>query len=147
MEQLIEKMKVLLASSFAFYLKAQFFHWNVTGPTFAQDHEFFGGIYEDVHGSIDRTAEEIRALGSFAPGSFQRYSELSLIGEQINVPTAAAMYDMLRTDNDIMLALLTECRGMADAAGVNGLVNYLEDRLDTHMKHGWMLRAYNAGTA
>ena len=147
MEQVIEKMKVLLASTFAFYLKTQFFHWNVTGPTFHQDHQFFGNLYEEIQGSIDLTAEEIRALGSFVPGSLQRYMELSMIGEQSNIPTASVMYTTLLNDNDIIIALLNECRSLADQVGANGLVNYLEDRLDTHAKHGWMLRAYTTGIA
>lgn len=145
MEQLTDKMKVLLASTFAFYLKTQFFHWNVTGPNFPQDHEFFGNLYEEIQGSIDLTAEEIRALGSFVPGSLQRFIVLSIIDEQETIPTAAAMYTILRNDNDIIIALLNECRNLADEVGANGLVNYLEDRLDTHAKHGWMLRAYTAG--
>ena len=67
--QLIDKLKELLASTFSLYLKAHNYHWNVTGPNFAQYHEFFGDFYEEVHGSVDTTAEEIRKLGGFAPGA------------------------------------------------------------------------------
>ena len=40
MDELIEQMKVALASTFAFYLKAHNFHWNVEGPNFPQYHSF-----------------------------------------------------------------------------------------------------------
>ena len=72
MEELINKMKVVLASSFAFYLKAHNFHWNVEGVNFPQYHEFFGNLYEEVHSAIDKIAEEIRALDAYAPGSLKR---------------------------------------------------------------------------
>jgi DNA-binding ferritin-like protein len=32
-------------------------------------------------------------------------------------------------------------RDMADTYEQNGLVNFLEDRLDAHKKHDWMLRS------
>ena len=42
METLIEVMKKVLADTFALYLKAHNYHWNVEGPNFPQYHEFFG---------------------------------------------------------------------------------------------------------
>ena len=36
MKELIERMKVVLADSFAFYLKAHYYHWNVEGINFPQ---------------------------------------------------------------------------------------------------------------
>jgi len=73
MEQLIEKLKILHASNFSFYLKLHFFHWNVEGPNFPQYHELFGDLYSDVHGSVDNYAEHLRALQAYAPGSLGRF--------------------------------------------------------------------------
>ena len=68
---LAESLKTVLASHYAFVIKAQFFHWNVEGPDFAQLHEFFGNIYEEVYGNtIDRCAEFIRVLDDYAPDEF-----------------------------------------------------------------------------
>jgi starvation-inducible DNA-binding protein len=67
-EMLVERLKVVLATTFSLYLKAHNYHWNVTGPNFAQYHDFFGEFYTEIHSSIDTTAEEIRILGSFATG-------------------------------------------------------------------------------
>jgi DNA-binding ferritin-like protein len=41
-------------------------------------------FYEEIHASIDTTAEEIRKLGDFAPGSLSRYSELTVIPDEDN---------------------------------------------------------------
>ena len=65
MEELIEKMKVALASTYAFGLKAQNFHWNVEGANFLQYHEFFEKLYNDASGAVDNFAEEIRALNAY----------------------------------------------------------------------------------
>jgi starvation-inducible DNA-binding protein len=68
---LADDLKTLLATEYAYSIKAQFFHWNVEGPDFAQLHEFFGNLYEEVYNnSIDRTAEYIRSLDDYTPGSF-----------------------------------------------------------------------------
>lgn len=142
MEQLIEEMKKLLASSFSLYLKAHNYHWNVTGPNFAQYHEFFGDFYEEVHGSVDTTAEEIRKLGSFAPGSLSRYNDLSVIDDELNIPPSSRMFENLAADNNKVISLLYNCRRIADSIGRNGTVNYLEDRISIHEKHAWMLKSF-----
>jgi starvation-inducible DNA-binding protein len=85
---LADDLKTLLATSYAFVIKAQNFHWNVEGSDFAQYHNFFQGIYDEVYGNaIDQTAEYIRTLDVYAPGSFERFSELSVIVGRYTVYT------------------------------------------------------------
>ena len=45
---LADDLKTLLATSYAFVIKAQNFHWNVEGSDFSQYHQFFQGIYDEV---------------------------------------------------------------------------------------------------
>ena len=85
---LVADLKVLLASSYAYQLKAHMFHWNVEGSDFAQLHEFFGNVYQEVVDTIDQNAEIIRQLDSYAPGSFERFRTLSTIDGQTEVPRA-----------------------------------------------------------
>ena len=143
MEELVEYMKRVLGSSFALYLKAHNYHWNVTGPDFAQYHEFLGDLYEEIHGSIDTTAEEIRKLGSFAPGSFARFAQLSVVQDEVNIPAAQQMMSNLAADNDKVIAVLYQAREAAEQANKAGTLNYLEARIDAHEKHAWMLKAFN----
>jgi starvation-inducible DNA-binding protein len=93
MDELIKALKISFASEFSFYLKAQYFHWNVEGENFQQYHELFGGIYEEVYGSIDDFAENIRKAGSYTPGSFERFSMLSKIDDETEIPDARSMTD------------------------------------------------------
>jgi starvation-inducible DNA-binding protein len=141
-EQLISQMKVVLATSFSLYLKAHNYHWNVTGPNFAQYHTFFQELYTDIWESVDTTAEEIRKLGSFVPGSLTRYSEISRIEDEINIPQAAAMFQKLASDNDKLLNLLYMARTTADGVNAAGTLDYLESRIGVHEKHAWMLKSF-----
>ena len=141
-EQLISQMKVVLATSFSLYLKAHNYHWNVTGPNFAQYHTFFGELYTEIWQSLDTTAEEIRKLGSFVPGSLTRYSEISRIEDEMNIPQASAMFQKLASDNDKLLNLLYMARTTADEIDAAGTLDYLESRIGVHEKHAWMLKSF-----
>ena len=141
MNDLIQQMKVVLASNFAMYLKAQNFHWNVEGPNFSEYHALFGNIYEDIHGSVDEVAERIRTLDQYAPGSMSRFAQLSVVDDQINIPTSRAMIQELLSDNIKVIAELTKAFNLATKAGKEGLADYFAGRIDVHEKHGWMLRA------
>lgn len=139
MEQLILQLKRILATSFAMYLKSHNFHWNVEGPDFPEYHEFLGNLYEEVYGSVDEIAEKIRMLGAYAPGSFVRYSELSEIDDEVNVPVASQMFLKLKADNETLIGLIRDGIDIAEEAGEPAISNYLQERLNAHQKHGWML--------
>jgi len=141
MNELVEKMKVVLASVFALYLKAHYFHWNVEGPNFPQYHSFLNDLYEEIHDSVDTIAEEIRTLGSYAPGSFVRYTDLSIVKDETNIPPAMSMISKLQSDNIAVIELLKEAQKMAEKENAVGLANFLQDRVDRHYKHDWMLKS------
>jgi starvation-inducible DNA-binding protein len=140
---LADNLKTLLATEYAFVIKAQFFHWNVEGPDFAQLHEFFGNLYNEVYdNSIDKTAEYIRTLDDYAPGSFERFMELSALSGQTKVPRARLMIEELLANNGQMIELLNECFAAAEAENQQGIANFVAERIDAHGKHGWMLRSF-----
>jgi starvation-inducible DNA-binding protein len=141
MEELIQQMKELLADTFAFRLKTQYYHWNIEGPDFAQYHDFLGDLYQEIDSAVDETAEKIRSLNSYAPGSFKRYLELATIQCEDNIISAVEMLDRVKIDNDVLRNKLKQVRNKAEASGEFGLVNFLEGRLDAHDKHAWMLKA------
>jgi len=140
---LTDSLKTLLATEYAFVIKAQLFHWNVEGPDFAQLHEFFGDIYEEVYdNSIDQTAEFIRILDDYAPGSFERFSELSRISGQTKIPRARLMIEELAANNSQLIDLLNETFAVAESENQQGIMDFLAARIDAHGKHGWMLRSF-----
>lgn len=141
MDKLQQAIKIAFASEFSFYLKAHNYHWNVTGPMFPQLHDLFGKIYEEVYGSIDTFAEEIRALGTFVPASYSRFSMLSAVNDETDIPPADSMLQELLADSDKMNKILKICFDLATANGQEGLADFIAGRMDAHKKHSWMLRS------
>ena len=141
-KELAEALKVALADTFAFYLKAHNFHWNVTGPDFAQYHSFLGDLWEEVFSGVDLIAEGIRTLDAFAPGSFTRYKELATIEDELKIPSAMDMLKKLEADNQKVLASLVKAYDLAEDAKKHGISNFIQDRITAHEKHGWMLRSF-----
>jgi len=141
MEELISEMKITLASVFALYLKTHAFHWNVEGPNFPQYHEFLGDLWVEIFGSVDPIAEELRTLRSYAPGSFTRYMDLSLVKDELNIPSPMIMFNKLLDDNIIVIEQLKKTQILAENENAVGLANFLQDRIDKHYKHDWMIRS------
>ena len=139
---LTDSLKTLLATSYAFVIKVQNFHWNVEGSNFPQYHTFFDDLQGEVYdNAIDRTAEYIRTLDAYTPGSITRYAELSLIPDQLKIPKAHLMMAELYRDNEIIIKHLDECYDISEASKQYGISNFVAERLDAHNKHQWMIRS------
>jgi len=141
MSDLSKAAKIAFSSEFAFYLKAHNFHWNIEGPDFLEYHELFGKIYEEVYSSIDDFAEKIRAIGSYVPASFARFSMLTQIEDETDVLDQMSMINELLGDNEKMGKVLKMVYDLAEQHGEHGFSNFLAERMDAHRKHSWMLRA------
>jgi len=94
-----EALAKVLADTFVLYLKTHSFHWNVEGPQFRALHEMFEEQYRDLWDSIDEIAERIRALGHSAPGTMDKFKDLSEIRESDLIPSAIEMLQQLVSDN------------------------------------------------
>jgi starvation-inducible DNA-binding protein len=141
-DELVEALKKAQATTFALYLKAHNFHWNVEGPDFAQYHSFLGDLYDEVFDAVDTIAELIRTLQAYAPGSFSRFQQLSTIEDELTVPKGLVMMARLYADNQRVIATLVDAYRMAEGLGKFGISNALQDRITAHEKHGWQLRSF-----
>jgi len=139
--RLIEQLKVLQASTFALYLKCHNYHWNVEGTDFAQYHTFLGDLYNELWLAVDVIAEHTRTLQSYVPGSFTRFKELSVVDDAISIPTAKNMLINIRDDNQKVIEVLQKAHEYSEDNKTFGITNFLEDRIDIHFKHDWMLRS------
>lgn len=140
---LVNTGKVALADTFAFYLKAHNYHWNVEGENFNDYHAFFATLYTDAWEATDAIAEHLRTLDTYVPASFGRFKELATIEDETKVPSAKTMISRLEADNRKVIASLTAAYKDADSEQKLGFANFLQDRIDIHEKNGWMLRATN----
>lgn len=142
MEELQTAMKVVLANTYGMYFKAQGHHWNVEGKDFPQMHDFFSGIYEELFAAIDKIAEEIRALDDYAPYNMSELSSMTTVKEsRIYGVDVSGMLADLTDANGSVIEALNSAHKLAEAENNRGLVNLIEERLDVHAKHGWMIRA------
>lgn len=141
MSDLIEAAKIAFASEYSFFVKSQNFHWNVEGPDFLEYHELFGKIYQEVYESIDDFAEKIRAIGSYVPASFGRFSMLTQIDDENAILDQISMLTELHNDNEHISKILKVVYDLAEQHGEHGFSNFLAERMDAHRKHGWMIRS------
>ncbi len=141
MEELQNAAKIAFASSFSFYLKAQNFHWNVEGEDFLQYHDLFGKIYEEVYGSIDTFAEQIRAMGAYAPASLARFNMLSQIQDENEILPKDQMLMELLQDNERLINILKLTFEVSERNKEFGFSDFVAGRMDAHRKHGWMIKS------
>jgi starvation-inducible DNA-binding protein len=113
----------------------------VEGSDFKQYHDLFGGIYEEVYGSIDAFAEQIRALGTYVPASYTRFSMLTQIDDETQILPRQAMVEALIVDNEKTVKILKLVFQQSEANQEYGFSDFIAGRIDAHRKHGWMLRA------
>ena len=136
-------LQVILADTFVFYFKVHTYHWNVEGANFGEMHEFFGGIYEDLYGTVDMWAEELRALGEYAPISLMELYNRKNIHEDAAKPNdVRTMLLNIKSANEIMIANLNVLFAVATKENIQNIANIAADRLDKHRKSGWMVDAY-----
>lgn len=143
MDKQIAALKVALANTFMMYFKAHSYHWNVEGIHFGQFHEFFGDIYEDVHGAVDVLAENLRKLEQYAPISLTELYSFKTCSEDITKPaTVKIMLNNLLADNREVYNALSKVFDAATEAKNQGLANFAADRMDTHKKYEWMILSF-----
>ena len=141
MEELIEQLKVILGTNFALYLKSHNYHWNIEGNNFPQYHDFLNTFQNEVFLQNDPIAEHIRYLDAYAPGSFTRFLELSVVDEATTVPDALTMMITLKNDNERYIVQLRAGIVVAEGAGEPAVSNFLQELLGAHQKKAWMLRS------
>jgi len=140
-EMLVEELRSLVASTVSMYFQAHGSHWNVRGMDFAQYHDLFQTIYEDVYSAIDPTAEMVRKLDGEAPFELQELVSLRKVDEMMVQDSPSSLAAALLASNDQMLEALNCTYEYADELDEQGICNFLADRIDMHRKWGWQLKA------
>ena len=141
MSQLVKKLSVLLADSYALYLKTQNYHWHVKGPQFRPLHELFEVQYLDLANAVDDIAERILIKGHRAPATFKEYETLKTISDGDSDKKANDMLIELAKDNNTLISDLQKVLEMAQKEGDEGTINLISERIEAHEKARWMLEA------
>jgi starvation-inducible DNA-binding protein len=131
----------LLADTYTLYLKTHYFHWNVTGPMFQTLHLMFETQYNELWTSVDVIAERIRALGAFAPGSYQEFGKLTTLQDSEGIPAAEKMVQELVEGHEAVCRTARSLYPSASEAHDEATLDLLTQRLQAHEKTAWMLRS------
>jgi starvation-inducible DNA-binding protein len=137
----VEALKQGLSDSFTMYFMAHAYHWNVEGPDFHEYHEFFATIYEDIFGSVDLWAENIRKLGAMAPQSLAEVGMPSKIEEEYVSSDPLEMSMALYRANEVVIESINVAFAIADEINEQGIADFLAARDDMHKKWRWQLNS------
>lgn len=140
-KRIADGLSRVLANSYTLYLKTHNYHWNVTGPMFNTLHQMFETQYTEEALAVDEIAERIRALGEFAPGSYQAYAALTDIEEEDAVPSAEEMVRQLVLGQEAVVRSAREVIEIAEQASDEPTADLLTQRMQVHEKNAWMLRS------
>jgi len=140
-KDLAEGLSKLLADTYALYLKTHMYHWNVTGTSFHSLHVMFEEQYLEMRDAVDVIAERIRALGSFAPGSYSEFARLASVPDEEGVPAAQEMIQRLCDGHELLVRAARPLVAEADRAGDVATADLVTQRITIHEKTVWMLRS------
>ncbi|MCH2038901.1 MAG: DNA starvation/stationary phase protection protein [Rickettsiales bacterium] len=136
-----QSLKIVLANSYALYLKTQNYHWNVTGPHFSSLHALFEEHYNDLFTANDDIAERVRALGEKVPATFEVFAKDSEIADGNENADAATMVKELAGDQEAIVKIMQSTLKIAQDAGDEVTIGLITDRMTVHEKNAWMLRS------
>ena len=139
--KIVKGLSRLLADSYTLYLMTHNFHWNVTGPQFNSLHNMFMDQYTEQWNALDIIAEQIRALGHPAPGTFKEFVKLASIKEVEGAPKSDEMIRHLVAAQEATARTARKLFPVVEAAGDQPTADLLTQRLEIHEKTAWMLRS------
>lgn len=142
MSELANRLKTLQANVFQMYAQAHGYHWNVEGMLFKELHKFFLKIYEDVFGSIDPIAENLKKLDDTAPFGAKNWLQNATV--YINDAENLGPVEMLNgldSTNEAIIAELKSIFKVANASDEQGIANFIAGRIDQHQFWRWQIRA------
>jgi len=140
-KKIVDGLSKLLADSYILYLKTHNFHWNVEGPMFNTLHLMFMDQYTELWNALDLIAERIRALGSYAPGSYKKFAQLSSIPESDDHLAAKEMIKQLLQGHEAVAKTVRSIFPVAESGSDEATLDLLTQRLQIHEKTAWMLRS------
>ncbi len=140
-DNLTQALKIVLADTYALYLKTHNYHWNVQGGKFLGLHNFFEETYTELAEAVDEIAETIRQLGQKAPGSFSAFSKLTTLKDGDGNKSAKDMVKELAEDQSAVMASIEKAIAVAKEIDDEVTIGVLVDRLTVHRKTKWMLES------
>lgn len=133
-------LNVLLADTFALYIKTKNFHWHVSGPHFRDYHLLLDDQATQVYEITDMIAERVRKLGGTTVRSIGHIARLQrVLDNDAEYVTPLDMLAELRDDNLQLAARMRETHNVCDEYGDVATASLLENWIDEAERRTWFL--------
>ena len=135
-----DALNVILADSYALYLKTKNFHWHVSGPHFRDYHLLFDEQAEAIFANTDEVAERVRKIGGITLRSIGQISQLQTLED--NEDDFVPPHEMLRelmNDNKKVVEFMRKAHEIADQYEDVATASLIEVWIDQAEKRTWFL--------
>ena len=133
-------LNLLLADTFALYLKTKNFHWHISGPHFRDYHLLLDEQADQIFATVDVLAERVRKIGQPTLRSVGDISRQQRISDNDAVYVDPQdMLAELRDDNQRFIRSMRETHDVCDEHGDVATTSLLEVYIDEAEKRVWFL--------
>jgi len=133
-------LNLLLADTFALYIKTKNFHWHMSGPHFRDYHLLLDEQADQIFAMTDALAERVRKIGGTTLRSIGHIARLQrVMDNDAEYVTPLDMLAELRDDNKQMAAALREAHGVCDQSGDVASASLIEVWIDETERRTWFL--------
>jgi starvation-inducible DNA-binding protein len=139
-------LAVLLADTFALYLKTKNFHWHMSGTHFRDYHLMLDEHADQLFAMTDPLAERARKLGANTLHSIGEIARLQrVLDNDADYVSPADMLAELRDDNRDFAGRMAQVHELCDGHGDVATTSLLEVWIDEAERRSWFL--FEAGRA
>jgi starvation-inducible DNA-binding protein len=133
-------LNLLLADTFALYMKTKNFHWHISGPHFRDYHLLLDEQADQIFAISDPIAERVRKVGGGTLRSIGQIARLQrVLDNDADYVTPLDMLAELREDNKNLAARMRETHGLCDEQGDVATASLLEIWIDEAERRVWFL--------
>lgn len=133
-------LTILLADTFALYMKTKNFHWHMSGPHFRDYHLLLDEQAAQIYASTDDMAERARKIGGTTLRSIGHIARLQRLKDNdADFVTPLDMLAELREDNKQTLTSLREVHDLCDEHGDVATASLIENWIDETERRVWFL--------
>ena len=133
-------LNLLLADTFALYIKTKNFHWHMSGPHFRDYHLLLDEQADQIFAMTDPLAERVRKVGGPTLRSIGQIARLQrVLDNDAEYVTPTDMLAELRDDNKQFAAAMREAYGVCDESGDVASASLIEVWIDETERRTWFL--------
>ena len=135
-----DALNVVLADSFALYLKTKNFHWHMSGPHFRDYHLMLDDQSEQIISVTDDIAERVRKIGSTTLRSIGDITNHQTIRDNnAEFVSPEKMLEELREDNQRLVEGFRKVKEAAEEAKDNATSGIVDEWTDNAERRAWFL--------